>query len=95
MRQLDTPNGCVMDLIHLLLLIRSGKLAKEQIAKGENAPFEHRRTHPLRSTLVEPPAGWGKQFSGLATQCEVRQDMHAAYEIVETFFRLTAAKRQK
>jgi len=94
-RQLDTPNSRVKDLTNLLLLIRSGKLAKEPIAKPESAPFEHRRTHPLRSTLVEPPAGWGKQFSELAIQGEVRQDMHAGFEIVETFFRLTAAKRRK
>ena len=49
MRQIDTPDSCVKDLIDLLLLIRSGKLAKEQIAKAVSAPFKHRRTHPLHA----------------------------------------------
>lgn len=86
----STPNRRVKDLIDLLLLIRSGKLAKERIAKAVRATFEHRKTHLLPTKLLEPPEGWGKQFSELATECRLPEDMGAAFEKVQAFFSLMA-----
>jgi hypothetical protein len=91
----STPNSRVKDLIDLLLLIRSGKLAKERIAKAVRVTFEHRKTHQLPSVLAEPPIGWGKQFSELATECEVPEDMHEAFAKVQLFFRLMASDWRK
>lgn len=91
----STPNSRVKDLIDLLLLIRSGKLAKERIAEAVRVTFERRKTHHLPSVLSGPPVGWGEQFSELVTECKVPEDMQEAFAKVEAFFRLMASDWQK
>jgi hypothetical protein len=87
----STPNSRVKDLIDFVLLIRSGNLEKDRTAKAVGATFEHRKTHPLPSMLVAPPVRRGKQFSALASECNVPDDMQAAFEVVQAFFRLMMA----
>ncbi len=84
----STPNSRIKDLIDLLLLIRSGKVAKERITEAVRVTFERRKTHPLPSVLSAPPAGWSKQFSELAGECETPEDMEEAFAKVQAFFRL-------
>ena len=91
----STPNSRVKDLIDLLLLIRSGKLEKKRIAEAVRVTFERRKTHQLPSVLSGPPLGWGKQFSELAAECKVSEDMQEAFAKVQAFFGLMVSDWQK
>jgi len=91
----STPNSRVKDLIDLLLLIRSGKMAKERIAEAVRVTFEQRKTHPLPSVLAAPPESWSKQFSELARECKTLEEMEGAFAKVQAFFRLMVSDWQK
>jgi Nucleotidyl transferase AbiEii toxin, Type IV TA system len=91
----STPNSRVKDLVDLLLLIRSGKLAEGRIAEAVRVTFEQRKTHQLPSILAQPPMGWDKQFSELATECKVPEDMQEAFQKVQAFFSAVANAWQK
>jgi hypothetical protein len=81
-----TPNSRVKDLIDLVLLIRSGNLAKERIAEAVRLTFERRKTHAVPSGLSAPPAEWSKQFLEMAAECRLPADMEEASAQVRAFF---------
>ena len=85
-----TPNSRVKDLIDLVLLIRSGNLAKERIAEAVRLTFERRKTHAVPSGLSAPPAEWSKQFLEMAAECRLPENMDEAFAHVQAFFGLMA-----
>jgi len=85
-----TPNSRVKDLIDLVLLIRSGDLAKERTAEAVRLTFERRKTHAVPSGLSAPPAEWSKQFVEMAAECRLPENMDEAFAHVQAFFDVMA-----
>jgi hypothetical protein len=90
-----TPNSRVKDLIDLVLLMRSGNLAKERIAEAVRLTFERRKTHAVPSGLSAPPTEWSKQFLEMAAECRLPENMDEAFGIVGALFAATARDWQK
>lgn len=64
----DRDNTRVKDLVDLVLLISSGLLSDQDIARALQATFEARNTHPLPRRLPTPPADWAEAYEALARE---------------------------
>ncbi len=58
----------VKDLVDIVLMARMRPLDAEDLLEALRATFEDRQTHPLPSTLPDPPATWTVPFRRLAVE---------------------------
>ena len=73
-------------MIDLVLLIRSGNLAKERTAEAVRLTFERRKTHAVPPVLSAPPTEWKNQSPGMTVECGLPEDVGEAFAHVQAFF---------
>lgn len=81
----QTPNSRVRDLVDMLLLLDTGKLVPEAVAKALQATFVKRGTHTIPAKLVSPPPDWNPRFSALAVECNLPINIGDAFASIEHF----------
>ncbi len=86
-RPREMPNSRVRDLVDLVLILEHGAPVTERTGVAVDATFRRRGTHPVPAIVPEPPSGWAKPFTALATECGLVQTLAAAHERVEAFWR--------
>jgi hypothetical protein len=79
------PNTRVKDLVDLCLLIEKGGLDRQRLATSIRDTFERRKTHPVPTTLPEPPSAWSKPFAEMAKECGIPEDITPHFTGVQTF----------
>ena len=80
------PNSRVKDLVDIVLLTRSFKINKERMAASLKRTFKLRKTHSIPGELSSPPAAWGKTFSELADESELKLDLAGAFTHLKEFY---------
>jgi hypothetical protein len=86
-RPRETPNSRVRDLVDLVLILEHEPPGTERVSAAVDATFRRRGTHPLPDVVPEPPPGWAKPFTVLATECGLEQTLATAHERVVAFWR--------
>ena len=61
-------NTRVKDLVDLVLLFETQTLDLEELNESIVATFQQRDTHPLPTTLPQPPAEWANSFEALSEE---------------------------
>ena len=84
------PNSRVKDLIDIVLLSRSFKIDKERMSESLKRTFKLRKTHSVPRELSPPPAAWGKTFSELADESELKLDLDGAFTYLKEFYKKIA-----
>lgn len=65
----DRPNTRTKDLVDLIMLLEEGGVAASaELRQAIHAVFATRHTHPVPSTLPDPPLSWSEEFRGLAAE---------------------------
>ena len=80
------PNSRVKDLVDIVLLTRNFKINKERMAESLKRTFKLRKTHSIPGELSPPPAAWGKTFSELADESELKLDLDGAFTYLKEFY---------
>jgi len=80
------PNSRVKDLVDIVLLTRNFKINKERMADSLKRTFKLRKTHSIPTELSPPPATWGKTFSALADESELKLDLAEAFTYLKEFY---------
>ena len=80
------PNSRVKDLVDIVLLTRNFKINKERMADSLKRTFKLRKTHSIPTELSPPPATWGKTFSELADESELKLDLAEAFTYLKEFY---------
>jgi len=83
-----STNSRVKDLVDLALLTRSAQLNTDRAAEALRVTFARRRTHELPTILSAPPRDWQARFQALAEECQIEEDMEAAFNGVASFFHM-------
>ncbi len=78
-------NSRVRDLVDMVLLIKSGTLAKAKVAEAIRVTFNRRGTHALPNRLLQPPTGWQKPYDALAKECGLSGGIDDAFAILGTY----------
>jgi hypothetical protein len=78
-------NTRVKDLVDLCLLIEKGDLDRQRLAASIRDTFKRRKTHPVPTTLPEPPLAWSKPFAEMAKECGIPEDIAPHFAAVQTF----------
>ena len=78
-------NTRAKDLVDLLLLLRMS-LDSARAGDSIRRTFAGRNTHPVPIELDQPPSSWQARFDVLASECNLRVDMNAAFEQVAEYF---------
>jgi hypothetical protein len=78
-------NSRVRDLVDMVLLIRSGTLAKAKVAEAIGVTFDRRGTHAVPKVLPQPPTGWQKPYDALARECGLSGAIESAFAILDTY----------
>ena len=82
-----------LDLVDLVLLIRSGGMDKQRILDALRLTFERRGTHDLPGGLVPPPADWQIPFQALAEECGLPTDIAAVFAGVQEYLQEVLTRR--
>jgi predicted nucleotidyltransferase component of viral defense system len=67
----DRGNTRVKDLVDLVLLVHSGQLEPERVRQALRATFETRGTHPLPTSLPQPPEDWTEPYAAMAQELKL------------------------
>jgi hypothetical protein len=78
-------NSRVRDLVDMVLLIKSGTLAKAKVAEAIRVTFDRRGTHALPNRLPQPPTDWQKPYEALAKECGLSGAIDDAFAILDTY----------
>ncbi len=82
----DRDNTRVKDLPDLALLATAGPLDAEELRDALCATFDFRGTHPLPTSLPEPPPEWASVYSRMAAEdCLRWQTLTELFEAVGRF----------
>ena len=79
------PNTRVKDLVDMCLLIERGGLDRERLVGSIRDTFKRRQTHPVPTTLSEPPSAWSKPFAEMAKECGLPEDITPHFAAVQAF----------
>jgi hypothetical protein len=83
----DRENTRVKDLVDLVLLIHIGQLESERVKQALRATFETRNTHPLPTSLPEPPQTWAESYAALAQDLGLpTKTLQEAHVYLDTFW---------
>jgi hypothetical protein len=86
------PNSRVKDLVDIVLLTRNFKINKKRMADSLKRIFKLRKTHSIPGELTPPPAAWGKKFSELADESELKLDLAGAFSLLKVFYENIAGR---
>lgn len=82
----SAENTRVKDLPDLALLARLGPLVADRLREAIETVFTHRATHPVPTTLPEPPAAWARPYAEMVAENELPwRDLPALLVAVRTF----------
>lgn len=81
----DVTNTRVKDLVDMILLIHMKAMDKSVLKQAIQATFELRRTHPVPTTVAEPPESWNAPFAAMMKECRLEVSSGEAAEIVEAY----------
>jgi len=79
-------NSRAKDLIDMVLLLNIRTPRPETMFQTIQKVFKKRTTHLLPKQLEVPPPQWKAQFTSLAAECGLLQDMNASYEKISEFY---------
>jgi hypothetical protein len=68
----DHPNTRLRDLVDLVILIESDLVEAKDVLPVVRRVFEQRALHPIPKELPDPPAAWGRGFSQVADEVNLR-----------------------
>lgn len=74
------------DLIDMVLLLDMKTPKPDDMLRALQKVFKKRDTHSLPPNLAPPPVQWNVQFSEMATECGLSQDMQASFKRVSDFY---------
>lgn len=78
-------NSRVRDLVDMVLLVRSGTLAKDKVIVALQRTFERRRTHSLPGRIAPPNEEWRRPYAALARECGLDEDLAAGFRDAAAF----------
>ena len=81
----NIENSRSRDLIDMVLLIKEGRLHREQTITALRKTFHRRKTHALDMNTGKPPLSWEKPFAAQAAECGSTEDLNQAYEVLAHF----------
>ena len=70
----------------MLLLLNMKVPKSDEMTRAVQKVFKKRDTHPLPKKLDSPPAEWKTQFTDMAAECGLLQDMQTGFEKVSDFY---------
>lgn len=83
----ERVNMRTKDLVDLVLLIETASVTPEAATAALSTTFARRKTHPIPTTLSDPPAIWADDFSALADEAHLdARTLQAAIEVVRRFW---------
>jgi predicted nucleotidyltransferase component of viral defense system len=74
------------DLVDMVLLLNMKVLKPDEMLQMLQKVFKKRNTHCLPERLVPPPKEWNVQFTTMAAECGLFQDMQENFEKVSEFY---------
>ena len=86
------PNTRVKDLVDMALLIHAQGLDARKTRNAIDVTFAKRKTHLAAVDLPAPPPDWEKQFSALAAECNLADNMRDAWVSIQTFLLRISSK---
>ncbi|MHB0870373.1 MAG: nucleotidyl transferase AbiEii/AbiGii toxin family protein [Chloroflexota bacterium] len=92
-------NTRVKDLVDLIIIASSERVAADRLSRSVDATFAARGTHQIPRRLPEPPVAWGKPFATLAHDVvgmlvtELRQGHALAVQFWDPFLSKDAIHR--
>jgi len=81
----EHPNSRVKDIVDMVLLIKQVEMSKDNLNQIAQATFTKRNTHSFPPTLNQPPESWQKQFPAYAKQCNIKETLEQAFELVRSY----------
>jgi len=69
----------------MVLLIDAGDLDQWRIQAALDKTFSGRKTHELPKQVPHPPDNWAGPFQAMARECQIDEDLHAAFENLRDF----------
>ncbi len=81
----DVTNTRVKDLVDMILLIHMKAMDNGILKQAIQATFELRRTHPVPTTVAEPPESWNAPFATMMKECRLEVASGEAAKIVEGY----------
>lgn len=82
----DRVNSRAKDLIDMVLLLNMRSPRPDAMIQAVQKVFKKRDTHPLPQKLEKPPTEWKIQFTAMAAECGLSQDMQTSFEKVSEFY---------
>lgn len=76
-------------MVDMILLVQMRTMNKAVLKQAIQTTFELRGTHPIPTTLLEPPASWNLPFLTITKECRMNITLHDAFESVATYLSLT------
>ncbi|MBI4352115.1 MAG: nucleotidyl transferase AbiEii/AbiGii toxin family protein [Elusimicrobia bacterium] len=80
------PNSRVRDLVDMILLIQEGRISSVKAREVLQSVFNRRKSHAVPVVLKPAPASWEKRFSEMATECGLKLDFNAGFEVLNRFY---------
>ena len=81
----DSTNSRVKDLVDMILLIQMGTMNKAILKQAIQTTFELRGTHPIPTTLLEPPESWSSPFLAMIKECDMEMTLHGALKLIVAY----------
>jgi hypothetical protein len=94
-RPREGTNSRVRDLVDLVLILEQHELSSDRVREAVDATFARRRTHPVPTAVLAPPADWAKPFAELAAACRLDYTPTTAYERVQDFWRIAGSPQRR
>ncbi len=79
-------NSRVRDLVDMLLLLKIGKMTRENVQRSILATFKRRKTHLPPTQLDLPPLDWSQPFASLARECSLAEDIDAGFDMLRNYY---------
>jgi len=81
----DSTNSRVKDLVDMILLIQMETMNKAILKQAIQTTFELRETHPIPTTLLEPPESWSSPFLTMIKECDMEMTLHGALKLIVAY----------
>ncbi|MBT5928031.1 MAG: nucleotidyl transferase AbiEii/AbiGii toxin family protein [Verrucomicrobia bacterium] len=79
-------NSRVKDGVDMFLLIQLGDLDRDFLKQAIKEVFEYRKTHPVPTEIMDPPANWASRYEKLSRECGINKSLNEVITEIGSFF---------